>query len=84
LGSAVVAPYLANKREKLATGDYEAEFSLQWVQKDLHLAAVTAHELGVPAPLTNIAKETYQLAVRAGFGQDDFSAIYAFLNNQGE
>jgi 3-hydroxyisobutyrate dehydrogenase-like beta-hydroxyacid dehydrogenase len=84
LGSAVVAPYLANKHEKFARGDYEAELSLQWVQKDLHLAAVTAQETSVPLPLTNTAKETYQLAARAGFGREDFSAIYAFLNTQRE
>lgn len=83
-GSPVVAPYLAGKQEKFARGDYEAEFSLQWVQKDLHLATVTAQEMGVSAPLTSSAKETYQLAVRAGFGRYDFSAIYAFLNAERE
>jgi hypothetical protein len=33
----------------------------------------------VALPLTNAAKETYQLAARQGHAQEDFSAIYAFL-----
>jgi cytochrome c peroxidase len=84
LGTSVVAPYLAIKREKIERGDYAAEFALQWMQKDLHLAAVSAQETGVALPLANAAKETYQLAVRSGYGPEDLSAIYAFLNTQRE
>jgi 3-hydroxyisobutyrate dehydrogenase-like beta-hydroxyacid dehydrogenase len=84
LGSPVVSPNLASKCDKIARGDYEAEFSLQWMQKDLHLAAVSAQETGVALPVTNAAKETYQLAVRSGYGPEDLSAIYAFLNAQRE
>jgi 3-hydroxyisobutyrate dehydrogenase-like beta-hydroxyacid dehydrogenase len=82
LGTSVVAPYLAIKREKIERGDYAPEFALQWMQKDLHLAAVSAQETGVALPLTNAAKETYQLAVRSGYGPEDLSAIYAFLNTR--
>ena len=82
LGTSVVAPYLATKREKIERGDYAAEFALQWTEKDLHLAAVSAQETGVALPLTNAAKETYQLAARHGHGQEDFSAVYAFLNTR--
>jgi 3-hydroxyisobutyrate dehydrogenase/glyoxylate/succinic semialdehyde reductase len=81
-GSPVVAAAAAGKREKIARGDYEAEFSLQWVQKDLHLAAETGQELAVALPLTNAAKEMFQLAVRFGYGAEDLSAIYAFLNTR--
>jgi 3-hydroxyisobutyrate dehydrogenase/glyoxylate/succinic semialdehyde reductase len=84
IGTSVVAPYLAIKREKIERGDYAPEFALQWMQKDLHLAAVSAQETGVALPLTNAAKETYQLAVRSGYGPEDLSAIYAFLNTQRE
>jgi 3-hydroxyisobutyrate dehydrogenase-like beta-hydroxyacid dehydrogenase len=80
LGTPVVSPIMTAKAEKIARDDYEAEFALQWVQKDLHLAAVTAQEVAVALPLTNAAKETYQLAVRAGYGREDITAIYAFLN----
>jgi 3-hydroxyisobutyrate dehydrogenase/glyoxylate/succinic semialdehyde reductase len=81
IGTPLVAPYLATKREKIERGDYAPEFALQWMEKDLRLAAVSAHETGVALPLTNAAKETYQLAARHGHEQEDFSAIHAFLNS---
>jgi len=57
----------------------EADFPLRWLQKDLHLAAVSAYETGVAMPLTNAAKEIYRLAIREGHGGEDFSAIYDYL-----
>jgi 3-hydroxyisobutyrate dehydrogenase/glyoxylate/succinic semialdehyde reductase len=64
LGMPAVAPFLASKREKIESENYEAEFPLRWMQKDMHLASVSAYESGVAMPLTNVAKEIYQLAMR--------------------
>src|SRR6266446_184388 len=80
LGGPVAAPFLASKRERIEKGTYEpADFPLRWLQKDLHLAAVSAYETGAAMPLTNAAKELYRLAIRAGRGSEDFSAIYDYL-----
>jgi 3-hydroxyisobutyrate dehydrogenase/glyoxylate/succinic semialdehyde reductase len=79
LGMPAVAPFLALKREKIESGNYEAEFSLRWMQKDLHLAAVSAFESGVAVPVTNAAKELYRLAMMEGHAIEDFSAIYKYL-----
>ena len=80
LGAPVAAPFLALKRERIETGNYEpAEFPLRWLQKDLHLAALSAYETGAAMPLTNAAKELYRLAIRDGRGSEDFSAIYDYL-----
>ena len=80
LGGPAAAPFLASKRERIENGTYEpADFPLRWLQKDLHLAAVSAHEAGAAMPLTNAAKELYRLAIRAGRGSEDFSAIYDYL-----
>jgi 3-hydroxyisobutyrate dehydrogenase-like beta-hydroxyacid dehydrogenase len=74
------APFLAVKRERIEAGNYaEADFALRLLQKDLHLAAVSAYESGVAMPLTNAAKELYRLAMRSGLGDEDISAIYAYL-----
>jgi 3-hydroxyisobutyrate dehydrogenase-like beta-hydroxyacid dehydrogenase len=78
LGMPVVAPFLASKREKIEGGKYEAEFPLRWMQKDMHLASVSAYEAGVAVPLTNVTKEIYRLAMRGGHETEDFSAIYEF------
>ena len=81
LGMPAVASFLASKREKIETGNYEAEFPLRWMQKDMHLASVSAYESGVAMPLTNAAKELYRLAMREGHATQDFSAIYDYLTN---
>src|SRR5258705_6266057 len=80
LGGPAAAPFLALKRERIENGNYEpADFPLRWLQKDLHLAAVSAFEAGAAAPLTNVAKEIYRLAIRDGRGDEDFSAIFEYL-----
>ncbi|PYL74373.1 MAG: NAD(P)-dependent oxidoreductase, partial [Verrucomicrobia bacterium] len=57
---------------------YEAEFPLRWMQKDMHLASVSAYESGVAIPLTNVTKEIYRFAMRGGHDTEDFSAICEF------
>jgi 3-hydroxyisobutyrate dehydrogenase-like beta-hydroxyacid dehydrogenase len=83
LGTAAVAPFLATKREKIDNRDYEAEFPLRWMQKDMHLATISGYEAGVAMPVTNVAKEIYRLAMRDGYATKDFSAIYDFLADNG-
>lgn len=82
VGGPVVAPFVAGKQSKLATGDYDPEFPLQWMHKDLQMASITAYETGVALPLANASKELYQMAVQHGLGDADFSAIYAHLTNK--
>lgn len=82
VGGPVVAPFVAGKQSKLESSDYDPEFPLQWMQKDVQLATQTAYENGVAMPLANITKELYQLANRDGMGELDFSAIYQFLSER--
>ncbi len=85
LGMPTVAPFLASKREKIERKNYEAEFPLRWMQKDMHLASVSAYEAGVAMPLMNVVKEIYRLAMRGGHETEDFSAIYEFaVGNNGK
>src|SRR5437764_3055884 len=81
LGTPAVAPFLASKREKIERGNYETEFPLRWMQKDMHLASVSGYESGVAIPVANAVKELYCLAMRDGHATQDFSAIYDYLNN---
>jgi 3-hydroxyisobutyrate dehydrogenase-like beta-hydroxyacid dehydrogenase len=75
----MVAPFVTAKRAKIEGGTYEADFPLQWMRKDLHLASITAYEQGVALPAGNVVKEIYALAEQYGLGEKDFSAIYQFL-----
>jgi 3-hydroxyisobutyrate dehydrogenase-like beta-hydroxyacid dehydrogenase len=81
LGAPAVAPFLASKREKIESENYEAEFPLRWMQKDMHLASISAYEVGVAMPVANVIKEVYRLAMRDGRDTEDFSAIYDYLTN---
>jgi 3-hydroxyisobutyrate dehydrogenase-like beta-hydroxyacid dehydrogenase len=81
LGTPVVAPFLAAKRDKIDNRNYEVEFPLRWMQKDMYLATVSAYETGVALPLTNVTKEMYRLAMRDGHATEDFSAIYEFATD---
>lgn len=83
-GMPQVPPFVMSKRSKIENGNYQTEFPLAWMQKDLHLAAVSGYETGVALPLTNSAKELYRLAMRHGHANDDFSAIYAYLASKAE
>jgi 3-hydroxyisobutyrate dehydrogenase-like beta-hydroxyacid dehydrogenase len=83
LNTPAVAPFIALKREKIESGNYEAEFPLRWLQKDLHLAAVSAYESGVAMPVTNAAKELYRLAMMEGHAIQDFSAVCVYLAGNG-
>jgi len=82
LSSPVAAPFLAMKRGKLESGNFETEFPLQWMHKDTQLVAETAYEAGVAVPATNTVKEIYALAVRKGLGEQDFSAVYKLLSEK--
>ena len=84
LGAPTVAPFLASKREKIESGNYEVEFPLRWMQKDMQLASVSAYESGVAMPLANVTKEIYRLAMRDGHETEDFSAIYKYLSNDSD
>ncbi len=77
----VTAPFLAGKKDKLAKGNYETEFPLQWMYKDLHLAALTGYENNISLQMTNTSKEIFSLANQYGLGEKDFSVVYEFLSN---
>jgi 3-hydroxyisobutyrate dehydrogenase/glyoxylate/succinic semialdehyde reductase len=78
LGGPMVASVVAGKREKIEREDYDADFSMRWMQKDLHLASISGYEAGVPLPVVNVTKEIYRLAMREGYADLDYGSIYAF------
>lgn len=78
-GLVVSAPFTKFKAEMIKEGDYEVQFPLEWMHKDLHLAALTAYEHQQPLYLANIAKELFAAANHKGMGRLDFAAIHRYL-----
>lgn len=82
IGGPVAPPFLASKRPKIEQNDYDdPDFPLQWMHKDLHMATLAAYETAVPTPLIQSAKELYAQAMQNGHAEQDFAAIYQFLNS---
>lgn len=82
--SPVIAPFLMMKKSKMLESRFEPEFPLQWMHKDLHLAAETAYETSATLPAAGIVKELFGMAIRNGWGEEDFSAVFKLFGaNQG-
>lgn len=82
IGGPLVPAFLELKRQSLERNDYEASFPLKWIQKDMHMVSNAAYEVGAAMPVANLTKELYQMAVQAGHGDEDFSAIYQDLKTR--
>lgn len=80
IGGPVTAPFVANKRDKIVTGDYTAQFPLQWMYKDLQMMLEAAKDTNITAPMAVATKDVYHAAIKDGLGELDFSAIYRYYN----
>ncbi len=80
-GMPVSAPFLQMKAEKLKNQNHEEEFALKNMQKDLHLATLSAYEENAALKITNLMKEVYAEAKVNGYGDLDFSSIYSFYKH---
>ncbi|MEM9934210.1 MAG: NAD(P)-dependent oxidoreductase [Bacteroidota bacterium] len=76
---AVAAPFTKFKAEMIRQNDYEVQFPLEWMQKDLELVSKTGYELDQPLFMTNLSKDLFALAKQNGLGRKDFSAIYQYF-----
>lgn len=81
VGSPVVAPFISGKKAKIAEDNYDTEFPLKWMQKDLELASQSGYETNAPLPAGSLMKELFSMAKNDGLGDEDFSAIYKFISN---
>lgn len=79
IGGPVTAPYLAHKREKITTDQYEPEFPLKWMLKDVRLALQCAREQGLDLPVGHASQQLYEAAAKASWSEKDFSAIWSHL-----
>lgn len=77
----VTPPFIKAKAKMISSADYDLQFPLELMHKDLHLLSITANENKQPMFLANMAKELYNSAMNNGFEREDFSMIYEFLNN---
>ena len=80
-GSPLVSPWQAAKLDRVATGEFSAQFGLSLALKDVRLALQAAGDDGL-AVLACLAEE-WQQAVDAGLGDQDLTVVTRVLEQQG-
>lgn len=80
-GSAAGAPFVKYKTEPLLRDDFSATFTTSLMEKDIDLVLDAADEKGVELPMAQELKELVRAAVDAGYGDDDFMALFLALRN---
>jgi 3-hydroxyisobutyrate dehydrogenase-like beta-hydroxyacid dehydrogenase len=77
--SAVGAPFVEYKTEPLLRDDYSATFTTALMEKDIDLVLDAAGDVGVDLPVAKEMKVLLQAAIEAGYGGDDFMALFLHL-----
>jgi 3-hydroxyisobutyrate dehydrogenase len=80
-GSPLVSPWQAAKLQRIAVGDYSAQFALSLALKDVRLALEAAEDDRF-ATLASLADE-WQRAVDRGFGDQDLTVTTRALEEEG-
>ena len=79
--SAAGAPFVKYKTEPLLRDDYSATFTTSLMEKDIDLVLEAAEAAGVRLPLAGEIKTLVRSAIEAGYGDDDFMALFLHLRS---
>ena len=74
-GGMACGTYWERRARRVLDGDFTPTFLLQHMVKDARLAVEHAAKVGVSAPLLEETRRTYEAALAAGWGLEDFSAV---------
>ena len=74
-GGMAFGTYFDRRAKRIFDGDFSPTFMCELMRKDAGLALALARASKVPAPILEETKRTYDEAVGAGWGKEDFSAV---------
>jgi 3-hydroxyisobutyrate dehydrogenase len=74
-GGMAFGTYFDRRARRIFDGEFSPTFMCELMRKDAGLALALARASKVPAPLLEETKRTYDEAVSAGWGREDFSAV---------
>jgi 3-hydroxyisobutyrate dehydrogenase-like beta-hydroxyacid dehydrogenase len=77
--SAAGAPFVKYKTPQLLNDDYAATFTTALMKKDIDLILDAADDNGVDLPVARELKTLLRGAIEAGYGNDDFIALFLYL-----
>ncbi len=78
----VIAPFTKAKAELIRKQNFDPQFPLEWMVKDLNLVLKTADASGLEIPMAQLTREIFDEANNHGMSRNDFSAIYKFLSEK--
>jgi 3-hydroxyisobutyrate dehydrogenase len=76
--TAVIAPALLGKFQKIKAGEYSPQFPLHLMSKDMNLVRSAADRSGAVLPATSSTKQIFEDAL-AGMGELDLSAVTTYV-----
>ena len=74
-GGMAFGTYFDRRAKRIFEGEFAPTFMLELMRKDAGLALDLARAVGVPAPILEETKRTYDEALDSGWGREDFSAV---------
>ena len=79
--SAAKSGLIAYKAPFVLRRDFQANFSVKWMDKDIGLMLESGKELGVPLLLTGLTRQLFQTAIAAGHGDEDICSTIKVLED---
>lgn len=79
--SAARSGLVAAKAPSILNRNFETNFSVKWMHKDLDLILESGRELNVPLPLTALTQQVFRAALAGGYAEEDFSSVIKVLEN---
>lgn len=75
----VASPLFHANGRTIARGDFTRNLALKYVHEQLELVLDQAAKIGVDLPAAKVVCKNYELAVKDGRGEEDFSAVVKVL-----
>jgi 3-hydroxyisobutyrate dehydrogenase len=73
--SVMGSPFTRYKAPALVNLDFHVTFTPELLRKDMDLGLAAGRALGVPMPVTSIARDMVQTLIGNGYSDEDFSAL---------
>jgi 3-hydroxyisobutyrate dehydrogenase len=77
--SAAKSGLIAYKAPFVFRREFQPNFAVKWMDKDIGLMLESAQELGVPLPLTGLTRQLFQTAIAAGHADEDICSTIKVL-----
>lgn len=79
--SAARAGIIEYKRNAVFDGNWDTNFSLKWMYKDIGLMLESGREMGVPLPALAVVHELFGASIARGHGEEDYAAAITLIED---